>query len=146
MCRILYRLLVSLAGLAVRSGRSKDLEIIVLRHQLTVLHRLNNRTEGIKILKTPVRAPIANAFAERWIGTLRREPLDRTIIWNQRQLQRLVIDYIAHYNAHRPHHSLEQRPPRHTTPDDNTTDHPLPLRLVRTTRCDGLINEYKHAA
>ena len=43
MCRILYRLLVSLAGLAVRSGRSKDLEIIVLRHQLTVLHRLNNR-------------------------------------------------------------------------------------------------------
>ena len=104
------------------------------------------RTEGIKILKTPVRAPTANAFAERWTGTLRRELLDRTIIWNQRQLQRLVIDYIAHYNAHRPHRSLEQRPPRHTTPDDNTTDHPLPLRLVRTTRCDGLINEYKHAA
>ena len=43
MCRILYRLLVSLARLAVRSGRSKDLEIIVLRHQLTVLHRQNNR-------------------------------------------------------------------------------------------------------
>ena len=43
MCRILYRLLVSLAGMAVRSGRSKDLEIIVLRHQLTVLHRQNNR-------------------------------------------------------------------------------------------------------
>ena len=43
MCRILYRLLVSLAGLAVRSGRSKDLEIIVLRHQLTVLHRQNSR-------------------------------------------------------------------------------------------------------
>ena len=104
------------------------------------------RTEGLKILKTPVRAPIANAFAERWIGTLRRELLDRTIIWNQRQLRRLVIDYIDHYNAHRPHRSLEQRPPRHTTPDDNTTDHPLPLRLVRTTRCDGLINEYKHAA
>ena len=104
------------------------------------------RTEGLKILKTPVRAPIANAFAERWIGTLRRELLDRTIIWNQRQLQRLVIDYIDHYNVHRPHRSLDQRPPRHTTPDDNTTDHPLPLRLVRTTRCDGLINEYKHAA
>ena len=87
-------------------------------------------TEGMKVLKTPVRTPVANAFAERWIGTLRRELLDRTIIWNQRQLQRLVIDYIAHYNAHRPHRSLHQRPPRHTTPDDNTTDHPLPLRLV----------------
>ena len=104
------------------------------------------RSEGLKILKTPVQAPVANAFAERWIATLRRELLDCTIIWNQRQLQRLVIDYIDHHNTHRPHRSLNQRPPRHTTPDNNTTDHPLPLRLVRTTRCDGLINEYKHAA
>ena len=103
-------------------------------------------SDGLKILKTPVHAPVANAFAERWIGSLRRELLDRTIIWNQRQLQRLVSDYIAHYNFHRPHRSLNQRPPRHTTPDNNTTDYPLPLRLVRTTRCDGLINEYKHAA
>ena len=104
------------------------------------------RTESLEILRTPVRVPVANAFAERWIGTLRRELLDRTIIWNQRQLNRLVIDYIDHYNAHRPHRSLHQRPPRHTTPDNNTTDHPSPLRPVRTTRCDGLINEYKHAA
>ena len=104
------------------------------------------RSEGLKILKTPVQAPVANAFAERWIATLRRELLDRTIIWNQRQLQRLVTDYIDHYNIHRPHRSLDQRPPRHTTPDNNTTEHPLPIRLVRTTRCDGLINEYKHAA
>ena len=104
------------------------------------------RSEGLKILRTPVRVPVANAFAERWIGTLRRELLDHTIIWNQRQLERLVIDYIDHYNIHRPHRSLDQRPPRHTTPDNNTTGHPLPLRLVRTTRCDGLINEYKHAA
>ena len=104
------------------------------------------RSEGLKILCTPVQSPVANAFAERWIGTLRRELLDRTIIWNQRQLQRLVLDYIDHYNIHRPHRSLGQRPPRHTTPDNNTTEHPLPLRLVPTTRCDGLINEYKHAA
>ena len=102
------------------------------------------RAEGLKILRTPVHAPLANAFAERWIGSLRREMLDRTIIWNQHQLQRVVIDYIDHYNTHRPHRSLNQRPPRH--PTNNTTDHPLPPRLVRTTRCDGLINEYKHAA
>ena len=56
------------------------------------------RTEGLEILRTPVRVPVANAFAERWIATLRRELLDRTIIWNQRQLERLVIDYIDHYN------------------------------------------------
>ncbi len=103
------------------------------------------RSEGLKTLRTPVRVPVANAFAERWIGTLRRELLDRTIIGNRHQLDRLVADDIDHYNTHRPHRSLEQRPPRHTTADNNTTDHPLPRRLVRTPRRDGLINEYKHA-
>ena len=53
------------------------------------------RTDGLKILKAPIRTPVANAFDERWIGTLRRELLDRTLVWNQRQLQRLVVDYIA---------------------------------------------------
>jgi transposase InsO family protein len=52
-------------------------------------------TEGLKILKTPVRTPVANSFAERWIGSMRRELLDRTIIWNQRHLERLTIDYTA---------------------------------------------------
>ena len=60
------------------------------------------RTAGIKVFKTPVRTPVANSIAERWIGTLRRELLDRTIIWNRRQPHRLVVDYIDHYNAHRP--------------------------------------------
>ena len=78
------------------------------------------RTEGCKVLKTPVRTPVANAFAERWIGTLRRELLDRTIVWNRHQLERLVVDYIDHYKlTHRPHRSLDQRPPV-------ATDHPSP--------------------
>ena len=102
------------------------------------------RTEGPKILKTPARTPVANAFAERWIGTLRRELLDRTIIWNQHQLQRLAIDYIDHYNTHRPHRSLNQRPPApHRPPSANTSTSP---RAAKTTRCNGLINEYRHAA
>jgi hypothetical protein len=73
------------------------------------------RTERLKILKTPVRTPVANTFAERWIGTLRRELLDPTIIWNQHQLNRLVTDYVDHYNTHQatrrvaPHRSLDQR-------------------------------------
>ena len=103
-------------------------------------------SEGMKILKTPIRTPVANSFAERWIGTLRRELLDRTIIWNQRQLERLVVDYIDHYNLHRPHRSLGQRPPRPTTPGGATSGAPAPLRLARTSRCDGLINEYRNAA
>ena len=104
------------------------------------------RTEGLKILKTPVRTPVANTFAERWIGTLRRELLDRTIIWNQRQLEQLVIDYIDHYNTHRPHRSLDQRPPGDRNPPVRLMPDPAPLRVVRSTRCDGLINEYRNAA
>ena len=101
------------------------------------------RTERMKILKTPVRTPVANAFAERWIGTLRRELLDRTIIWNRRQLNKLVVDYIDHDNTHRPHRSLDQRPPVATDPPDQPDRH---LQVVKTARCDGLINEYRNAA
>lgn len=54
---------------------------------------------------------MANTYPERWIGTIRRELLDRTIIWNQHQLEQLVVGYIGHYNQHRPHRSLDQQPP-----------------------------------
>ena len=101
------------------------------------------RTERMKILTTPVRTPVANAFAERWIGTLRRELLDRTIIWNRRQLNNLVVDYIDHYNTHRPHRSLDQQPPVATDAADQPDRH---LQVVRTARCGGLINEYRNAA
>ena len=101
------------------------------------------RTEGCEVLKTPVRTPVANAFAERWIGTLRRELLDRTIIWNRRQLKRLVVDYIDHYNTHRPHRSLDQQPPVATDPPDQPDRH---LQVLRTARCGGLVNEYRNAA
>ena len=70
------------------------------------------RTKRMNILKTPVRTPVANAFAERWIGhPANGELLDRTIIGNRRQLNKLVVDYIDHDNTHRPHRSLDQRPP-----------------------------------
>jgi hypothetical protein len=98
------------------------------------------RTEGFKILRTPV----ANTFAERWIGSIRRELLDRTIIWNRRQLERLVGDYIEHYNAHRPHQSLDQRPP--TAGHDPPEAASATVTVLRTSRCAGLINEYRNAA
>jgi transposase InsO family protein len=103
------------------------------------------RTEGIKVLKTPVRTPVANAFAERWIGTLRRELLDRTLVWNRQQLERIVVDYIGHYNALRPHRSLEEKPPAQgavSTIKRPTCD----LHVRRSSRCDGLIHEYRNAA
>jgi transposase InsO family protein len=102
------------------------------------------QTEGFKILRTPVRTPVANTFAERWIGSIRRELLDRTIIWNRRQLERLVGDYIEHYNQHRPHQSLGQRPP--TPAHDPPEAPPSTVTVLRTSRCDGLIHEYRNAA
>src|SRR5439155_22140463 len=69
------------------------------------------RSETIRTIRTPVRAPRANAFVERWIGTVRRELLDRILIVNRRHLERVVPVYIRHYNEHRPHRSLDQRPP-----------------------------------
>jgi transposase InsO family protein len=103
------------------------------------------RTEGMKICKTPIRTPVANSFAERWIGTLRRELLDRTIIWNRRQLDALVAEFIDHYNGHRPHRSLDQRPPQPTEQAPANARSPG-LHLVRSTCCGGLINEYRNAA
>jgi transposase InsO family protein len=87
---------------------------------------------------------VANAFAERWIGSLRRELLDRTIIWNQDQVEQLVIDYINHYNTHRPHRSLGQRSPEPAEAPPPVKGHHL--RVVKSTRCHGLINEYRDAA
>lgn len=102
-------------------------------------------TEAIEVLKTPIRTPVANAFAERWIGTLRRELLDRTIIWNRRQLERLMVEFIDPYNSHRPHRSLDHQPPQHGSAELSSSPSP-PGSVVRSIRCGGLINEYRNAA
>jgi len=67
--------------------------------------------EGIQLLRTPARAPQANAYAERWVGTVRRDVLDRMLIFGRRQLVSVLAEYADHYNAHRPHRALGQAPP-----------------------------------
>jgi transposase InsO family protein len=74
-------------------------------------------SEGIGTLRTPVRAPRANAFAERWIGTVRRELLDRMLILGPRHLETVLTGYVAHYNQHRPHRALGQAPPVGASPN-----------------------------
>ena len=76
------------------------------------------RSDGTTIIRTPPRTPVANAYAERWVGTVRRELLDRTLIWNRRQLEQLLREYVEHYNTHRPHR-----------PSDNA--HPTTLKSSR---------------
>jgi hypothetical protein len=64
------------------------------------------RSEGIRVIKAPVRAPKARAHAERWVGSARRECLDRLLILGRRHLASVLREYTAHYNEHRPHRSL----------------------------------------
>ena len=101
------------------------------------------RTEHMKILITPVRTPWRTRSPNAGSAPCDRELLDRSIIWNRRQINKLVVDYIDHYNTHRPHRSLDQRPPVATDPSDQPDRH---LQVVKTARCDGLINEYRNAA
>jgi putative transposase len=66
---------------------------------------------SIAVLRSPPCAPKANAYAERWVSTVRHECLDRLLIFHERQLARVLADYETHYNTHRPHRSLDQQSP-----------------------------------
>jgi transposase InsO family protein len=99
--------------------------------------------EAIEVLTTPVRAPRANAYAERWVGTVRREVLDRMLIFGCWQLRAVLAEYVDHYNLHRPHRALGQAAPR------EPAEPPLVLPasgVVRRDRLGGLIHEYAQVA
>lgn len=104
------------------------------------------RSEGLQILRTPVRAPKANAYAERFVGTLRRECLDWILILGRRHLEAVLAEFVDHYNDHRPHRGLELRTPnpshreRPEEPDGTVHD------IRRRDRLGGLIHEYEGAA
>jgi hypothetical protein len=97
---------------------------------------------GARILKTPVQAPRANAIAERWIASARRECLDRMLITGERHLRLVLSEYIDHYNQHRPHRALQQSPPagRPCPPAQGAN-----VRVLRRDRLGGLIREYAQA-
>src|SRR6266699_3692163 len=104
------------------------------------------RSEGVRVIRTPVRAPRANAYAERFVGTVRRECLDWILIVGRRHLARVLHLYIDHYNTHRPHRGLDLSPPQLSS---GRRPHALSLsqaRLRRRDRLGGLIHEYTLAA
>ncbi len=100
-------------------------------------------SEAIRILRTPARAPRANAIAERWIGTVRRELLDRILILNRRHLEAALAEYVAHFNDHRPHRALHHAAPLRPLPQPTS---PPTLCLQRRDRLGGLIHEYAQVA
>jgi putative transposase len=97
----------------------------------------------IQILKTPVRAPRANAVAERFVGTVRRELLDRILIINQRHAAAVLREFQRHYNHHRPHRSLGQAAPSRPLPHRAPTEI---SKIKRHDRLSGLLHEYQQAA
>jgi transposase InsO family protein len=97
---------------------------------------------GTRVIKTPVRSPRANAFAERFVGTLRRECLDHMLILGEQHLREVLAEYARHYNGHRPHQGLQQESP--LCQPGRVAD--ITARIERTSIIGGLISEYRRAA
>jgi putative transposase len=94
------------------------------------------------IIKTSAQAPRANAIMERWVGSLRREVLDRILIINAEHLRKVLAEHEAHFNAHRPHRSPEQTSPLPALLDPITAD----IKVIRHDWLGGLLHEYSQVA
>jgi putative transposase len=100
------------------------------------------RSAGMRVVKTPMRAPQANAIAERLVKTARAECLDWLLILNRRHLERVLRVYVEHYNTQRPHRALNLRPPQPRKPPPT----PTVGEVRRRDRLGGLIHEYSRSA
>jgi putative transposase len=101
------------------------------------------RSEGIRVIKTPVRAPRANAHAERWVRTVRTECLDRMLILGRTHLERVLHEYVGHYIRQRPHRGIDLGVP---TPASTIKIPPPSVNVVRHDVLGGLIHEYHPVA
>jgi putative transposase len=100
------------------------------------------RSEGIKVIHTPIRSPQANAYAERFVRTVRGECLDWLLILGRRHLERVLRVYTAHYNRERPHRGLALLSPESA----NASGQPIAGKTERRDRLGGLIHEYYRSA
>jgi putative transposase len=96
-------------------------------------------TERIRVIRTPIRTPVANAHAERFVQTVRRECLDRLLVANESHLRRVLVEFLEHYHHERPHRGLELRPP-------DPVPRPDCGRVERRDRLNGLLHEYYRTA
>lgn len=101
------------------------------------------RSIGARVIKTPVRAPRANAFAERFVGTARRECLDWLLIRNARHLERVLTEFVEHYNTARPHRWIDLEVP---IPYVSAKPLDASMQIKRVDRLGGVLREYSIAA
>jgi putative transposase len=104
------------------------------------------RSEGVEIIRTPIRSPKANAIAERFVRSVRAECLDWLLILNRRHLERVLRVYVDHYNRQRPHRALGLRPPDPDHPTLRLASSARSGDVMRRDRLGGLIHEYSLAA
>jgi putative transposase len=97
-------------------------------------------SEQVKVIHTPYRAPNANAYAERWVRTVREECQDKILIFNQGHLRRVMREYVEYSNTARPHQGIEQQIP--ITPTDSPARGPIRCRNV----LGGIIHDYYREA
>jgi transposase InsO family protein len=96
---------------------------------------------GVKVIRLPPRSPDLNAFAERFVLSIRSECLDRIVPLGERHLRRAISEFVDHYHGERNHQGLENRLPLSTSEPANTNG-----RLVRRERLGGLLNFYYRTA
>ncbi len=101
------------------------------------------RSQGVRVIRTPLRAPNANAYAERWVRTVCADCLDHLLIFGRRHLDRVLGVYVRHYNEHRPHRALGLAPPDRLMPVERAE---FPVGAIRRDLLGGLIHEYQAAA
>ena len=99
------------------------------------------RSEGLHVMRTPIRSPRANAFSERFVRTARRECLDHVLVLGERHLERTLREYVRHYNKERPHRGLSLQ-----TPEPRPTLNRPDGEIVRLNRLGGLVHEYRRDA
>jgi transposase InsO family protein len=147
----------SRAGRPAISQEIRDLVLQLARHERVARFRFLIRDRdskftavfddvfagnGVRIIRTPVRSPRANSFAEQYVGTLRRECLDHLLIHGERHLRTVLAEFETHYNHHRPHRGQSLHPPMYDA--GGAID--MTARINRRTIVSGLINEYHWAA
>jgi transposase InsO family protein len=130
-------------NLVMQLGHEQPFRFLIHDRDTKFSHAFDEvfRTENIKVIRTPVQAPNANAYAERWVRSLRSECLDPILILGRRHLEHVLRIYRGHYNQHRPHRALDLLPPNGRDPTPLNT----PVRLRRRDVLGGLIHEYEAA-